>query len=167
MDQKIAILGPKSWVHLWLDLGFRISKLAMRGGGKKKSVCCWKIWVRLIKCNKRRADHMRGSSPRPLSSVQLFHLRECERAAICWRAGFRQHKAAWNLSRDLYLFIPITLIHIHGNHSHYAAFFFANCENNAAAWLSGQMSPSVTEMWDSRLKHGKTEKKNELVNIEF
>lgn len=123
MDQKIAILGPKSWVHLWLDLGFRISKLAMRGGGKKKSVCCWKIWVRLIKRNKRRADHMRGSTPRPLSSVQLFHLRECERAAICWRAGFRQHKAAWNLSRDLYLFIPITLIHIHGSHSHYAVFF--------------------------------------------
>lgn len=36
MDQKIAILGPKSWIHLWLDLGFRISKLAMKGGKKKK-----------------------------------------------------------------------------------------------------------------------------------
>lgn len=45
--------------------------------------------------------------------------------------------------------------------------FFANCENNAATVLLGQMSPSVTEMWDSRLKHSKKEKKNKRVNIEF
>lgn len=44
--------------------------------------------------------------------------------------------------------------------------FFANCENNAATVLLGQMSPSVTEMRDSSMKQNK-KKKTSLLILNF
>lgn len=102
--------------YLWPSKGFNFDliqdlKFQTHFG---KCVCLWKIWVRLIKCNKQHSNHKRGSMLEPHSCMQLFQSEQGERAAICWRACSSIYKRVSEISAGICLgSIMLMLIYIY------------------------------------------------------